>query len=712
MANQSGNPYYEQGRQLEKQGQLDHAARAYAQGGAISDAARVLMSLRRYEEAANLLMRNLGVAPNKVGQLVPEKRKEAFTAAICYSRTNKYLYAVELFMALGEHPRALELLERAGETEKARRLRDHLKNPSGYNKSSSNQILAPSERSMEGTGISKARALEQAGNLNEALDAYVKLKHFGDAGRVSERIGGMDTRAAKFYIDAGMPYEASQCYAKTGDTGKALDTICRVQSNDERYRAAVIQAITFAVSLGILDFSLEQFIADFVEAGPKNEEDLETLYVLSQLYLRHSHLENALETYGRISQVNANYKDVTKQIENLKAKMQQSPRVYERILRDEAQFRDNDRRRSSGSTPPPVDKLPDLPDLPGLPPVPSPQDMMSRSKAKANLPHGRENKGTFMRQRSAFEEEPEELDVDNTMMPAANPTTPPAEQAPAAPVGDVQEMFQPGSSIGNRYNLEKRIGKGGMAYVFRAKDTELDELIALKVFQQPIEDDEQLLHRFKQELVLSRKLAHNNIIQLFDIGIHNGYRYISMELLSGDELKAQLGKPMALATGIDYLIQACDGLQYAHDKGIIHRDVKPQNFFVTEENVLKVMDFGIAKQGGTEGKTVAGMIAGTPNYMSPEQINGFSDVTTSTDVYAMGCIAYEMFTGDVPFSHPELMPLLMMHMTKPPVPPSQHNPGLPPPLEQMILKLLEKDPANRYSSCRAFADDLRRLRGS
>ena len=124
------------------------------------------------------------------------------------------------------------------------------------------------------------------------------------------------------------------------------------------------------------------------------------------------------------------------------------------------------------------------------------------------------------------------------------------------------------------------------------------------------------------------------------------------------------------------------------------------------------MDFGIAKQGGTEGKTVAGMIAGTPNYMSPEQINGFSNVTPATDIYAMGCIAYEMFTGDVPFSHAELMPLLMMHMTKPPVPPSQHNPNIPPPLEKMILKLLEKDPANRYLSCRAFADDLRRLRGA
>jgi len=705
MARPNQNPHYLQAQQLEKKGQLDDAARAYAQGGAVSDAARVLMSLRRYDDAANLLMHHLGVPPNQAGRLNAEKRKEALTAAICYSRTKNYRYAVELFVALGEHPRALEVLERAGDTENARRLRDHMKNPALYEKAKGASILDPTDKSMAGSGLGKARALEQAGNLNDALEVYLQLKHFGDAGRVAERIGIHD-RAAKYYIDAGLPYEASQCYIKLGEEGKALDTIRRVQSSDQRYRHAVLQAIGIAAKLGVLDFGLEQFIMDYVEAGPQSDEDFEVFYNLSQLYLRHSHLENGLETLGRIAAKNPNYKDVSKQIDSLKAKMQQSPRVYERILRDEAQFRSADKKRNPSGAPGPVENLPDLPDLPGLPPVPTPGAISQSSKRKG-LPQGREHRGTFARDRPSSFDAPEPVnDVTPPPTAAAAP-----QPAPEAPVGDVNEMFKAGNTIANRYELEDRIGKGGMAYVFRAKDTELDELIALKVFQTPIEDDEQLLHRFKQELVLSRKLGHRNIIQLFDIGIHNGYRYISMELLSGDELKAQMGEPMELARSIDYLIQACDGLGYAHDQGIIHRDIKPQNFFVTNENVLKVMDFGIAKQGGTEGKTVAGMIAGTPNYMSPEQINGFSDVTIATDIYAMGCIAYEMFTGDVPFSHPELMPLLMMHMTKPPVPPSQHNPNIPPPLEKMILKLLEKDPANRYSTCGAFADDLRRLRG-
>lgn len=711
MSDPSQSPYFRQAQQLEKQGRLNEAIQSFVHAGAISEAARILMSQRQFEQAGNLLMRHLGAPPSQVGKLRADKRKEAFSAAICYARTDKYLYAVELYMALGEHPRALELLERNGEREKAQRLREHLNHPSNYAQKSRDVILGGETNQFETSGLGKAQALEKAGNLNEALNAYAKLKKFADAGRVAEKIGGITDRAAKYYIDAGMPFEAAQCYIKVGETGKALDTICRVPTSDQRYKVAATTAIGLAVDLGVLDFGLEQFVGDYIDSDLSTDADLETLYRLATLYIRHSHLENALETFGRIANKNASFKDVATQIEGLKNRMQQSPRVYERILREEASFRERDRAKYTSGAPAPVEQLPDLPDLPGLPPVPSPQDLVSSKSQGRPLPQGREEKGTFMRQRSAFESE--QLDaaaIDQTIAPNSAPPPPPA--AAPEPAGDVNEMFQAGNTIGERYQLEKRIGKGGMAYVFRAKDTELDELIALKVFQQPIEDDEQLLHRFKQELVLSRKLAHNNIIQLFDIGIHRGYRYISMELLSGDELKAQLGKPIDLAKGIDYLIQACDGLQYAHDKGIIHRDVKPQNFFVTEENVLKVMDFGIAKQGGTEGKTVAGMIAGTPNYMSPEQINGFSNVTPATDIYAMGCIAYEMFTGDVPFSHAELMPLLMMHMTKPPVPPSQHNPGIPPPLEKMILKLLEKDPANRYSSCRAFADDLRRLRGA
>jgi serine/threonine-protein kinase len=169
-------------------------------------------------------------------------------------------------------------------------------------------------------------------------------------------------------------------------------------------------------------------------------------------------------------------------------------------------------------------------------------------------------------------------------------------------------------------------------------------------------------------------------------------------------------QPIEFRTALGYLIQACHGLQAAHDAGVVHRDVKPDNFFVTADGILKVMDFGIAKQYETPGVTVAGSIAGTPLYMSPEQIGNFSAVTPLTDIYALGVCAYEMFTGQVPFFHAELVPLLMMHVNTPPKPPREHNPHVPPRLEAAILKLLAKDPKARYQSCRELAEELGAIR--
>src|SRR5256885_9211568 len=208
-----------------------------------------------------------------------------------------------------------------------------------------------------------------------------------------------------------------------------------------------------------------------------------------------------------------------------------------------------------------------------------------------------------------------------------------------------------------------------MATVFRAFDLELEENVALKVFNVE-QTSEVLVARFKQELKLSRQLIHPNIIRLYDIGLHEGHRYISMELLVGKSLKDRMRAPIEIRTALGYLLQACHGLQAAHDVGVVHRDVKPDNFFVTDDGVLKVMDFGIAKQYATPGATVAGSIAGTPLYMSPEQIGNFSSVTQPSDLYALGICAYEMFTGQVPVFPAEIVPLLMMHVNSQPVPPA------------------------------------------
>jgi serine/threonine-protein kinase len=267
-----------------------------------------------------------------------------------------------------------------------------------------------------------------------------------------------------------------------------------------------------------------------------------------------------------------------------------------------------------------------------------------------------------------------------------------------------------GSIVAERYRIEAKIGQGGMAAVYRATDQELGEEIAIKLFLQP-SDDPQLLARFKQELTLSRNLAHPNIVRLYDIGSHQGCRFITMELLTGTDLGALIeGKALPLQLGLKYLMQACAGLAVAHEKGVVHRDIKPANFFVTKEGVVKVMDFGIAKKStAAQAMTQAGFIAGTPAYMSPEQINNFAAVSYRTDIYALGVVAYEVFTGTVPFDSGEMMQLLMQHLTATPEPPSKRNPEISQELEDIILKCLEKDPQKRFQSCRELGLALRAL---
>jgi serine/threonine-protein kinase len=264
--------------------------------------------------------------------------------------------------------------------------------------------------------------------------------------------------------------------------------------------------------------------------------------------------------------------------------------------------------------------------------------------------------------------------------------------------------FAAGTVVAERYLVEEEIGRGGMATVYRARDLELSEEVALKVFR-PMLDDEEGLSRFRQELRLSRALVHPNITRVYDMGLHQGQRYISMELLVGHSLEELNGSPWALRRGLGCLIQICQGLAAAHAQGVIHRDIKPGNLFLTQEGLAKIMDFGIAKHRAGQGVTQVGMIVGTPEYVSPEQIRGEVARETS-DLYALGVVAYEMFAGRKPFVHDDLVPLLQMHLLAAPEPPSRHKPGLPADLDAVILTLLRKDPRERFQTARAVEEAL------
>ena len=266
-------------------------------------------------------------------------------------------------------------------------------------------------------------------------------------------------------------------------------------------------------------------------------------------------------------------------------------------------------------------------------------------------------------------------------------------------------IFAVGGLIEGRYKLLERIGRGGTSAIFKALDTILGDHIALKAFLQPI-PDEAADRRIRRELRMARELTHQNIVRVHELGSHQGFRYITMELLQGVDLRDKMIAGLPMAKGLDYLIQICDGLGAAHEKGIVHRDIKPENCFVTTTDVVKLLDFGIAKVVSAPGATQSGAILGTPGYISPEQITDYSGVTHKADLYSLGMVAYEVLAQKTPFGSPDLMTLIRMHMDEVPRSPRELNPAIPEPLARTILRLLEKDPKQRHEDCAELTREL------
>ena len=692
MSTQDSQKLIETAKQMEARGQIEPALEAFKRAGAVEEAARVLLNTKREDEAGGLLLHSLRLVVQQgkldaraVDALPPEGKRRLLKAAICFSRGRNTELAIDIMVMLGEVPRAVEFLTKMGDTVRAQQLQ------ADFRKKSSSGHFAPPVAAQTGSrlpgmmNVDAAKKLESEGKYQLAMEAYIQLRQLGSAARMA-RMLKQPMQAAKLFSDGAMPYESALCYLEMGDTGKALDQFCRVPRDDARYREAAIQAIKMASNLNSLDFVLENFLSTFVRQPPTSNREVEAFYELGRLYQRHDFVENARDAFGKLLEVAPNHKDARDRVEQIDRDARGSAMVYDKILREEQAFRsgESDLKRAGYFE----RNLPDLPDLPSLPSLPAAPSPVAR--ASGNVPAVAPAPALPPTGARAAEPVPTKdyPVVRQDMSSGSTPITPPSDW----------KGFVEGSVLGGRYKLEKKLGEGGMASVFRAHDMELDERVAIKVFTQTVED-ENMVARFKQELTLSRKLSHPNIIRLYDIGTFLGYRFISMELLEGNDLNHYMGKPMELRQGLNWMIQACRGLEAAHQRGVVHRDIKPHNIFVCNDGAIKVMDFGIAKRQESPGMTVGNMIAGTPDYMSPEQISGFSSVTHSTDIYAIGITAYQMFTGKLPFEHPELLPLLMKHLNEQPTPPRTIVPSLPESLEAVILKLIEKKATNRYQSC-------------
>jgi tetratricopeptide (TPR) repeat protein/tRNA A-37 threonylcarbamoyl transferase component Bud32 len=261
-----------------------------------------------------------------------------------------------------------------------------------------------------------------------------------------------------------------------------------------------------------------------------------------------------------------------------------------------------------------------------------------------------------------------------------------------------------------RYEVIEELGKGGMGKVYKVFDTEIKEKVALKLLKPEIAVDKETIERFRNELKFARKIRHKNVCQMFDLAKEEGSYYITMEYIHGEDLKRLIRKMGQLSAGqaISIAKQVSEGLAEAHQLGVVHRDLKPQNIMVDEEGNARIMDFGIARSIKAKGITGAGVMIGTPEYMSPEQVEG-KEVDQHSDIYSLGVILYEMITGRVPFEGDTPFTIGMKHKTEIPKDPKTLNTQIPEDLSQVILRCLEKDKEKRYQSAGGVLSELEKI---
>ena len=277
----------------------------------------------------------------------------------------------------------------------------------------------------------------------------------------------------------------------------------------------------------------------------------------------------------------------------------------------------------------------------------------------------------------------------------------------------VEMPFAPGDVIAGKYEIVKLIGSGGMGYVVSAMHVELGEVVALKFLRPEALQIDELVERFAREARAAAKIRSEHVARVFDVGVlPDGVPFIVMEHLAGQDLAdvLQARGPLPIKVAVEYVMQACEALAAAHASGVVHRDIKPENLFLTKHaqglDFIKILDFGISKVAlapGKRGFVRTMMPLGSPVYMSPEQIRSSDQVDARTDIWSLGCVLFELLTGTVAFNEPSLMQLSAAILEHDPVPLRELLPDAPVELEEVVLRCLEKDVANRYGNIAELA---------
>ncbi len=720
---------------MEQAGQLPAAVQLYMKAGAPLQAARVVALQGRPGDAATMLLEALNMPLEEIPTDDVPRRRVAMAAAFYFIRGGAVDRAVEVLLALGERDRAIAALKQAGDVAGAARLRGEAsgfevdgielsERPDGVPElargggatrpatrgpapgagpvnrggpptsppatsrppvSNFATTAIPAPASPPNSRLERARYLEREGRFDEALKAYVDVNAVYDAARMAYRLR-LPAEAAQLLLEIQRYYEAAKCFAEARNATRALGCLLRLEPSHARYGRACVLAVSLAAGLETLPEALLPFLQPWLDAAEPGTEDIEAIYKLATVLDREGQFDAAGPVYEKVLGLQDGYRDAAERLRRLQASKSSKKRSRRRTARHR----------------PASEPSPDAATAHGAP--------MQRPKTAPSVSF---DPGPLMRGAAPAAATPPPTTVFDVPERPTGPTpshTVPSQTTGGSPmVASPEELIAPGTIIDERYRVIAKIGEGASATVLRVHDLELGDDVAMKLFHMNFSDNDVHARRMKREIRVCRKLTHPNIIRLYDIGKYMAHRYLTMELLTGTTLKYLLLETIDIPLFLEYLAQASVGLDVAHNLGVVHRDVKPDNLFLTDEKTVKVMDFGIAKQRAAEGMTITGTILGTPGYMAPEQIDGSADVGAAADQYALGAVAYRLLTRTKVFEHPEIVPLLMMHATKEPDRPSTRNPAIPPELDVTLLKLLAKAPEERFESCQVVAEVFREI---
>jgi tetratricopeptide (TPR) repeat protein/predicted Ser/Thr protein kinase len=316
-------------------------------------------------------------------------------------------------------------------------------------------------------------------------------------------------------------------------------------------------------------------------------------------------------------------------------------------------------------------------------------------------------------------EQAEDEESDETILttgpgPASIPSFGGWSEPGAPPTGTLGATgtLEAGRTLGNRYEILQMLGRGGMGAVYKARDVELDRMVALKVIRPELASDPEILQRFKQEIILARDVTHRNIIRIYDLGQADGIKFLSMEFVEGKDLHAILKEkgPLPVEEAVEIMEQVCFALEEAHETGVVHRDLKPQNIMIGPDGRVVVMDFGIARSVQVTGMTQTGSVLGTPDYMSPEQVKG-QQADARSDIFALGVIFFEILTGEKPYKGDSPMATMYKRTQDRAKSVREVNPEVPGFIGDVIARCLEIQPQKRFQSARELVHDLEIYRG-